>query len=130
MAPPIITVAVNGAPVRFLGSPLNDGREDLPWVEVDDLLLSYGRYNQGWEILNDYPFQPGGVDIYLVPTGGYATIIPDALAQVLLSSLTRLDGVDRLADYRAAAGQAARVMLSNLPPERASSFLAAAARRW
>lgn len=39
---PIIVGVVNGKPVRFFKTPLNDGKPDLPWHATDDLARALG----------------------------------------------------------------------------------------
>lgn len=42
MIDPIFTGTVNGKPVRFFKTPLNDGKPDFPWHSVDDLQKAAG----------------------------------------------------------------------------------------
>jgi len=132
MATPICTGTVNGSPVRFFRSPLNDGRPDFPWIAWGDLTdaypLSAAKKAVFFQRLHaDWPDIPRTV----ATADGVVTLVPHFAAQGFTSAMTECLGIDAEKEYALGAGEALKIVTAHLSfPDGVLCFARDAMRGW
>jgi hypothetical protein len=127
------TAAVGAVPVRFFRSPLNDGKPDLPWCAMTDILFATcydkaTRAQLAMTISRDHRERIRSIEhekARLV-IGAYS------LASDILGAAVRRRVAHRslLLDLQEASMEAAGNMLAGRDPADAAAYLIASGRRW
>jgi hypothetical protein len=134
-APAALHVAMVGQqPVRFYRSPLNDGRPDMPWCSISDILFATGydktaRARLAVTISRDYRERIRSV---ADPVKARLVIGCYVLAMDVLSAAMRRGFAhgSLIADLRDGCMEAAQKMLADRDPGEAALYLIDAAKRW
>jgi len=129
---PIHTGTVNGHPVRFFRSPLDDGRPDLPWHGIEDLMTAAGVSRDMRRALSRR--SKGVTDEFqtVATDDGLVVIAPHPSAQGLLGAVAKLGrapaSVER--EYQLAGAEALDVITAGMPFDQTIKWACVAARRW
>lgn len=129
---PLHVGAINGCPVRFFPPPLQDGRPDLPWVPLDDLLRPLGLAGRQRMRMLQLQRKEWAYRSYTLATAeGPVVVIPHHNGLGLLSAAAQVVGVDAVEDFKAAARTAVVAQIANLGSRaEAYAFIQAAMSRW
>lgn len=131
---PVHTGAVNGHSVRFFKTPLDDGRPDLPWHAVDDLMKACGltRPAERTHFLRMAQKDWGDCIRTVATASGPVTVGPHYMAQGLVGAMIHVRRVKKRAemDYTKAAASALEALTGDLGDEASIGYAIAASHRW
>jgi len=134
-APAALHVSMVGQqPVRFFRPPLNDGRPDMPWCSLSDILRATGydkdaRARLAVTISRDYRERIRSI---ADPVKARLVIGCYVLGMDVLSAAVRRGFAhgSLIADLRDGCMEAAKKMLADRDPAEAALYLIDAAKRW
>jgi hypothetical protein len=127
---PLHTGTVNGSPVRFFLSPLQDGLPDFPWSSLDDLICAVGLPDKMRELSASKLQSISAEAMTVATTEGLLTIIPHPDAQGLIQAMAKLRGVDAESDYKFEGAAAFCRQLADLTDKEVMEYSQAAVKRW
>jgi len=132
MITPIHITTIDGQRFRLFRTPLNDGRPDLPWFAVNDLLglmdLPPEERARGLRAsLSD-----GSVCRSITTSAGPVIIAPYWTGHATLCHMVEQGEapVQWMLESANAAGEAMKVIMKDVPPEEQMSWFRIASRRW
>ncbi len=131
---PIHTGTVNGQPVRFFKTPLDDGRPDFPWHATDDLMKACGLKQPAERefFLRSTRKDWGGSVRTVATSSGPVTLAPHYMAQGLLGAMVHVRRVKKKAEteYALAATAAMDALTGDLGVQASIGYVVSAFHRW
>jgi hypothetical protein len=131
---PLHVAVINGKPLRFFASPMNDGRPDLPWIAIDDLHHCGGlnREERRWFLRK---FQSGwGLSKTIATPGGKTVIVPNCMAMAAVDVMIARGYAPKSfeIEYRLVAASAVGEITAHLtfPNDEYFAWWKAALSRW
>lgn len=130
---PIHTGTINGKPVRFFKTPMNDGRPDFPWHATEDLMLALNvpRVLRR-QFLRGARQKWGEVHRTIATRDGLVTIAPHFAAQGLVGGTIAVGRAPAKADieYASEVAKASKALTGDLGMEATLDYMVAAFHRW
>ncbi|MEI8397356.1 MAG: hypothetical protein WCF85_21775 [Rhodospirillaceae bacterium] len=126
---PIHTAKINGNPVRFFKTPLNDGKPDFPWHSMHDLMVACALpLSMVEHFMRGAKQDHADMHRTIATADGVVTIAPHCCAQGLLGAMVHVGRITSNAEreYTKAVTEAGEL----LPYSQTIDGVIAAFHRW
>ena len=128
---PLHTGTVNGSPVRFFRSPIEDGRADLPWMAWDDLTAAFplpanvqAHFRQS--LRTDWP----DVSRTIATITGPVVVVPHFAGKGFIGAMVECLRIDAEVEYTKSATKALDALMGDRPFDAVIRYVAVALHRW